>query len=286
MVSIRTDLRDPRLALYQNALLTSERLSVYGWLRHGITGRIPDAEPAEGNIGYSAPRDRDAAWAERQRWCLAARIDPQAMSTVHQVHGSDVVEVAFTESGRGGPLGSANLGQADALMTNAPGVAVMTLHADCLPIILVEPEVRAICVIHAGWRGTVADIPGAAVRAMTERYGADPARMIALLGPGIRSCCYEVGDEVIEFWRELAGANADASIARGPAKWHLDLPGANRQLLLRAGIRGDLIDDQSSCTRCNGDRWFSHRGQGAETGRFAAMAGIAPERNGESDSWY
>ena len=286
MALARTDLRDPLLAPYQDALLTSERLSALPWLRHGITGRIPDIEPADANIGYSAPRDREAAWVERQRWCLAARIDPLAMSTVHQVHGRDVVAVSLAESGRGGPLGSTSLGQADALMTDVPGVAVMTLHADCLPIILVEPEVKAICVIHAGWRGTVADIPGAAVRAMSERYGANPARVIALLGPGIRSCCYEVGDEVIDAWRDLAGAGANASIARGALKWHLDLPSANRILLRRAGIREDQIDDQASCTRCNGDRWFSHRGQGAETGRFAAMAGIAPERNGESDPWY
>lgn len=286
MALIRTDIRNPLLAPYQEALLTSDRLSALPWLRHGISGRIPDAEPAEANIGYGAPRNKDAAWTERQRWCLAARIDPQAMSTVHQVHGRDVVEVTIAETGRGGPLGSTSLGQADALMTDAPGVAVMTLHADCLPIILVEPVVNAVCVIHAGWRGTVADIPGAAVSAMVDRYNADPDCIIALLGPGIRSCCYEVGDEVIDAWRDLAGTDADASIAPGAVKWHLDLPSANRLLLQRAGLREEMIDDRASCTRCNGDRWFSHRGQGAETGRFAAMAGIAPAQNGESDPWY
>lgn len=286
MALTRSDIRDPRLDVYRDALTTSERLNALPWLRHGITGRIPDAEPAEANIGYSAPRDKDAAWVERQRWCLAARIDPHAMSTAHQVHGRNVAPVSVSESGRGGPLGSASLVQADALMTNEPGVALMTLHADCLPIILVDPEVRAVCVIHAGWRGTVADIPGAAVNAMVDRYDADPERIVALLGPGIRSCCYEVGDDVIDAWRDLAGADADAALARGAAKWHLDLPGANRLLLLGAGIRDELIDDLACCTRCHGDRWFSHRGQGAETGRFAAMAGIAPERKGESDPWY
>jgi YfiH family protein len=276
---------DPPLDRYRDALLTSSRLSAIPELRHGITGRIPGLDPAEANIGYGSPRDKDAAWAERQLWCRAAGIDPMAVSTVHQIHGRDVVQVNVQDRGRGGPLGSTSLGQADALMTNAPGVSIMTLHADCLPIILVDPDALAVCVIHSGWRGTVADIPGASIEAMVKAYGADPGRIIAMIGPGIRSCCYEVGDEVIAEWREMAGDAANRAIEAGPRRWHLDLPNANRWLLMRAGIEADNIDDLALCTRCHGERWFSHRGQGPETGRFAAMVGIAPARNEESDSW-
>ena len=277
---------EPSLDRYRDALLTSPKLSAIPNVRHGITGRIPGLAPAEANIGYGAPRDRDAAWIERQRWSNAAGINPLAISTVHQVHGRGVVRVDFEESGRGGPLGSSSLGQADALMTNSPGVAVMTLHADCLPIILVDPGVLAVCVIHSGWRGTVADVPGAAIAAMVEQFGASPERIVAMIGPGIRSCCYEVGDEVIAGWREVAGDSANESIEVGPRRWHLDLPKANRWLLMRAGISPEHIDDQALCTRCNGDQWFSHRGQGPETGRFAAMVGIAPATSEESDSWF
>ncbi len=275
----------PSLDHYREALLASPRLSAIPALRHGITGRIPSHAPAEANIGYGAPRDKDAAWVERQRWCRAAGIDPQAVSTVHQVHGRDVAQVDVKDRGRGGPLGGSSLGQADALMTNAPGVAIMTLHADCLPIILVDPDPLAVCVVHSGWRGTVADIPAASIDAMVKAYGADPGRIIAMIGPGIRSCCYEVGDEVIADWRALAGDAAENAIEAGPRRMHLDLPNANRWLLMRAGIKAENIDDLALCTRCYGDRWFSHRGQGPETGRFAAMVGIAPALNEESDSW-
>ncbi len=284
-LSVNTSI-EPSLDHYRKALLTSPRLSAIPDVRHGITGRISGLAPAEANIGYGVPRDKDAAWIERQRWCRAAGIDPLAISTVHQVHGRDVVRVDIDDRGRGGPFGSNALGQADALMTNAPGVAIMTLHADCLPIILVDPDVLAVCVIHSGWRGTVADIPGASIDAMVNEYGADPERIIAIIGPGIRSCCYEVGDEVIAGWRALAGDAADAAIASGPRRLHLDLPDANRWLLMRAGIKAGNIDDLAHCTRCNGDRWFSHRGQGPETGRFAAMVGIAPATHEESDSWH
>ena len=277
---------EPSLDRYRDALLTSPRLSAIPTLRHGITGRIPGLAPAEANIGYGAPRDKDAAWVERKYWSNAAGIDPMALSTVHQVHGRGVVQVGVNDRGRGGPIGSGSLGQADALMTNSPGVAVMTLHADCLPIFLVDPNALAICAIHSGWRGTVADIPGAAISAMVKQFGAAPERIIAVIGPGIRSCCYEVGDEVIEVWREVAGNDAEIAIAAGARRWHLDLPDANRWLLLRAGIKSEHIDDLALCTRCHGDRWFSHRGQGPETGRFAAMIGIAPTTNEGSDSWF
>ena len=278
---------EPSLDRYREALLTSPKLTAIPNVRHGVTGRIAGLTPAEANIGYGAPRDKDAAWIERKRWSHAAGIDPLAISTVHQVHGRGVIQVDANDRGRGGPLGSISLGQADALMTNSPGVAVMTLHADCLPIILVDPDALAVCAIHSGWRGTVADVPGAAVAALVEQFGAAPERIVALIGPGIRSCCYEVGDEVIASWREMAGDDAEFAIASGPRRWHLDLPDANRWLLLRAGIKPEHIDDLALCTRCHGDRWFSHRGQGPETGRFAAMVGIAPSiNNEESDSWF
>src|SRR5215207_7638406 len=116
---------EPSLDRYRDALLSSPRLSAIAEVRHGITGRIPGLTPAEANIGYGAPRDKEAAWIERKRWGNAAGIDPLAISTAHQVHGRGVFRVDSNHRGRGGPLGSSSLGQADALMTNSPGVAIM-----------------------------------------------------------------------------------------------------------------------------------------------------------------
>lgn len=273
------------LARYRDALVQSELLNGHPAIRHGITGRVPGIEPAEGNIGYSSPRDRDAAWRERQRWARAVRIDPMALSTVHQVHGREVIGIGVDRRGHGGPLGSTALGRADAIMTAMPGVAVMTLHADCLPIILADPDVPAVAAIHAGWRGTVVDVVGATVTALANEYGARAERMVVLMGPGMRSCCYEVGDEVVEAWRDMAGIEAEIALSRGPRRWHFDLAIANRYLLEQSGIDGARIDDQSHCTHCNGDRWFSHRLQGPETGRFGAMVGLAPATAEEAQSW-
>lgn len=269
---------------YRERLLQSDRLRDHPVVRHGFTGRLIGAEPAEGNIGFSAPRDRDAAAVERIRWATAAGIDANAIYTVSQVHGNRVVAIDDPCDPEMPP--NQSLGQADAIMTAAPGVAVMTLHADCLAIILVDLEKPAVCAIHAGWRGTVLDVAGAAVEAMQSNYGSEPAKLVAYFGPGMKACCYEVGDEVVDAWRSIAGIDADLALQMGPRRWHFDLGLANRWLLQRAGLSIENIDDPELCTMCHGGRWFSHRQQGAETGRFGAMVGIAPQHGGELGSWF
>ncbi len=271
------DLVDPALLTYRTALVRSERIAAIAGVRHGLTGRIPGQGAADANVGYSPPRDRAAAWEERQRWCAVIGVDPAALTVTRQVHGASVLAVAEHEAGRGGPPGSDPLGEADALMTDAPGVAVMTLHADCMPVLLVDPERPAVCAIHAGWRGTTLGIVRAAVQAMTATYGSDPARLLAWIGPSIGGCCYEVGDEVVAAWRALTGDAAPGAIVAGPRKAHIDLVAANHWLLAEAGVAADRIEVAAACTRCDGERWFSHRGQGADTGRFGAIIGIVPD---------
>lgn len=271
---------------FRDHLLTSERLAAIPWLRHGITGRIAGLSPAEANVGYTPPRDRDAALQSRQAWAEAARLDPASLVTVHQVHGNGVYLPTAADSANGNDAGFGPLPQADAMATNRPGLAMMTIHADCLPIILVEPVARAVAVIHAGWRGTTADVVGQTVAAIVAHYNAEPARMMAFLGPGIGACCYEVGDEVVALWRSCLPDRADQALVSGPRRLHLDLAQANALLLQRAGVPAQQIENCGICTCCHGDEWFSHRGQGPETGRFGAMVGIAPEQPEESSAWF
>lgn len=284
MQVVPTEIDAEALQLYRDRLLQSALISSHPVIRHGFSGRLPGAEPAEGNIGFGAPRDKIAAAIERNRWACAAGIDPAAIYTVHQVHGNQIV--AIDQPRDNSNPSAVSLGQADAVMTATPGVAVMTLHADCLPIILVDPNKPAVCAIHAGWRGTVVDVVGAAVNAIQSTYGSEPSSLIAVFGPGMKSCCYEVGDEVVDAWREVAGADAELALRPGPRRWHFDLGLANRWLLERAGVRIELMDDPELCTMCHGDRWFSHRQQGPETGRFGAIVGIAPHQSGEFKSWF
>lgn len=254
--------------------LRSELLSAVPGVIHGLTYRIEGMGKADGNIGYSGSRDKEDAWQMRQAWCEAIGVDPERMVLVGQVHGADVIEARPEHAGAGASPGCPQAGYADALMTDQPDLVLTTLHADCQPILLVDPERPAIAAIHAGWRGTVQDIAGATVRAMRDAYGSDPANILAFLGPGIGGCCNEVGPEVTAAWRDQAkdlGPLAELAVTKPGPKEHLDIPRANALLLQRAGLQPEHIEVSAICTKCSTDDWFSHRGQGPTTGRQASM---------------
>lgn len=256
-------------------VLTSQLLAARPGVIHGITRRRPGLGPADGNMSYTKPRDRQAAWRVRQLWCAAIGVDPERLVTAGQVHGNGVLRVTAGQAGRGARPDSSRAGVADALITNEPGVVLLSMHADCLPILLVDPATPAVGVIHAGWRGTVADVAGAAIAALSAAFGTDPGRVLAYLGPAIAGPCYEVGAEVADAWGDRASlVHACHGLhARGPA-WTFDLAAANTWLLRQAGVRPEHIERSGICTRCGTDDWFSHRGQGPATGRFGAIIAL------------
>lgn len=260
------------------APLRSGMLSAVPGVVHGLTYRVPGLGAADGNVGYGSPRDKTDAWEMRRIWCRAIGVDPHRIVTMGQVHGRDVLRVTADHAGSGATPSSSHAGFADALITDAPDVVLMTLHADCQPILLVDPDRPAVAAVHAGWRGIVADVAGAAVRAMQDAFRSDPTTIRAFLGPAIGGCCNEVGDEVTAAWRDQArdlGPLAELAVARPGPKDHFDGPRANTLLLLRAGLSADHIEVSDICTRCSKDSWFSHRGHGPGAGREGALIALA-----------
>ena len=248
-------------------------------ITHAVTRRVVGMGAADGNVGFGGPRDRADAWAMRKQWCKTADMAPARLVTLGQIHGADVHLVSMVEAGRGAAPGSPQIGLGDAMVTGATGPVLMTLHADCQPIFLVDPSRKGrrpvVAAVHAGWRGTVADVVGATVARMTEAFGTRPRDVHASLGPAIGSCCYDVGDDVVAAWRARAGGDADDALRANGNRLHFSLAAANALLLHRAGVSATNIETASICTRCDGNDWFSHRGQGAHTGRFGAMIAIA-----------
>jgi YfiH family protein len=252
----------------------SRVLAPISWLRHGVTRRVPGLGRADGNVGYTAPRDETDAWEMRQLWALAIGVDPASLVRVRQVHGN-AVRIATeqdTERGTHPDAGEAPIG--DAIITAVPDVALMTLHADCLAMFLVDPVQRAVAAVHAGWRSTVQDIAGETVRAMVASFGTRPESIIAYVGPSIGRGRYEVGDEVIEQWQNIERSSPSA-YDRVNGAWRFDLKVANANRLINAGISESNLEISSVCTASDGDRWFSHRGQGSLTGRSAAIISIS-----------
>jgi YfiH family protein len=216
----------------------------------------------------------------RRQWSEAIGLDANKLVFTGLVHGNDVLEATSEHAGAGASPGSTQAGLADALITNHPDVALTVTHADCLSILIVDPERQAIGAIHAGWRGTNADIAGATVTAMRESYGSDPADLLVYLGPAIGGCCNEVGPEVTAAWREQArnlGPLAELAVTQPGPKEHFDVSRANTLLLQRIGVQPEHIEVSATCTKCSTDDWFSHRGHGHGAGRQASVIMLTGE---------
>jgi purine-nucleoside/S-methyl-5'-thioadenosine phosphorylase / adenosine deaminase len=271
--SIESTVTSP-MAAWDAVPLQSTLLESLGGIRHGITRRVVAERLAEANISFTAPRDEESAWTMRKIWCSAMGIDASTLVIPRQVHGSEVVVANSSHSGAGAAPGSELIADGDAIITDSPGIALMTTHADCLPMLLYSPEVGAIGAVHAGWRSTVSDVAGNTVSAMEASFGARPAGIHVYLGPAICASCYEVGPDVIDAWHALDRIDAAGAIRNSDGVATFDLVAANQALLERAGVCATRIDRTDRCTKCDGHEWFSHRGQGPLTGRFGSIIAL------------
>ena len=155
----------------------------------------------------------------------------------------------------------------DALVTSLRGVVIGVNTADCVPIVLLDDQAGIIAVAHAGWRGTVGRIAGAVVSEMC-RQGASVERIEAAMGPSICQECFEVGDEVVDAFKQ-AHFDLDTIVKRNATtgKAHIDLRAANRAVLIDAGVPSENIILSQHCSRCEHDRFFSARRLGTSSGR-------------------
>jgi hypothetical protein len=177
---------------------------------------------------------------------------PPSAATLHQVHS----DICIPARGRTGVLGDG-----DALLENTPGHLVAIKTADCIPILLVDEEHRAVAAVHAGWRGTVRGIVKHAVCSMQEEFGTRPTKLHAAIGPGIGKCCYEVGAEVAAQFGES-----------GPC--HIDLVEANRRQLIEAGVPEPQIYAAHLCTKCGVEDFHSYRRDKEQAGRMLSFIGV------------
>lgn len=246
-------------------------------LAHGVSTRAGGlSEPPYHslNLGLHVGDDPGRVLANRRRAARALGFGPEDLVLAAQVHGAQVARVGAAERGRGALDQASALPDADALITDQPGLLLGILVADCLPILLVEPASGALGLAHAGWRGTVADIAGRTVAAMVRAYGVRPERLLAVIGPGIGRASFTVGPDVLAAFRAAFGAGAAELIdLDGEDRGRVDLAEANRRQLRRAGLAPEQIHLDPACSASDLARFFSHRAEGGRTGRFGAFLG-------------
>ena len=196
----------------------------------------------------------------------ALGFDTKNMVLTHQVH-SNMVRVVTKADAMG--IDHHEYPECDGLVTCDPGTALVVFSADCTPILLQDPVTGAVGAVHAGWRGTAADIAGNAVRAMCKSFGCKPGNIHAAIGPNIGKCCFETNGEVPEAMIEALGDSARAHIRQAGEKYYVDLKGINAQFLKNAGVQN--IDISTDCTKCQCDRFWSHRVTGTRRGSQGAI---------------
>lgn len=188
------------------------------------------------------------------------RANPRADVTLRQVHSGRVFDAhGLTD----------RCCEGDALVSNLAGQSIGVRTADCVPILLLDPEHRAVAAIHAGWRGTVERIALHALETMRMRFATEPSSVYAAIGPAIQACCYEVGPEVAARFALLF-----PEWSAEPGRRNIDLPEANRRLLQNAGIDPAGIDDCGLCTCCRPDLFFSYRRDPHDPGRMLSSIGL------------
>lgn len=215
--------------------------------------------------------------------CQTLGIGIDRLVMPHQVHATKVATVDETFFALSATERQEVLEGVDALTTNLSDVCIGVSTADCIPVVLYDPEKRAACAIHAGWRGTVERIVEKSVEAMAVAYGSRPQRLLAQIGPGIHLDGFEVGDEVYEAFMQ-AGFPTEQIAKKHPTtgKWHLDLPQCNRLQLVGSGLAPVNVKVSPVCTFHRWADYFSARRLGTSSGRI--FTGIMIQGNSQHEN--
>ena len=164
----------------------------------------------------------------------------------------------------------------DGLVTDVPGLVLVTFYADCVPLFFLDPVKHAVGLSHSGWRGTVGKIGKVTVETMVREYGSRPEDILAAVGPSICQDCYEVSADVIEAFQKQYGKKQWDSLfyKKENGKYQLNLWRANELVFLESGILPEHISVTDVCTCCNPEILYSHRASKGMRGNLAAFLGL------------
>lgn len=254
--------------------LAYNSLSELKFINHAFStrlGGVSQGEFTSMNLAFNRGDDPEAVTENYRRLCQSAGFDFDTLTASAQDHHTFVRAVTKQDCGVG-IYKPRDLQSVDALITNEPGVTLVTYYADCTPLFFVDAKNKAIGLAHAGWRGTVERIGEKVVEKMTALYGTDPSDIIAAVGPAISVCCYEVDQPVANRFSALTDLEPSRFVfPKSGGKFMLDLLECNRQILVKAGVPADNITLSDLCTNCNSDLLWSHRATNGHRGTMCAF---------------
>ena len=224
------------------------------------------------NLGFKNGDDPQTVMNNFNRISQATGIYVGDMVFSDQVHGDRIVYVDQQYRGSG-ILKAPQLEAVDGLITDKKHVALVTFHADCVPLFFLDPVKEVIGLAHAGWKGTLLKIGRSMVTRFVRDFGSDPANILVGIGPSIGPCCFEVGADVYEpFGRAFPRERGTIILpAATEEKRYIDLWQANEAALLLSGVLKEHITTTDICTKCHPDYYHSHRHAGPKRGTQAAF---------------
>jgi len=238
-------------------------------------GGVSQGKFATLNFTFTRGDNPDHVMENYRRMAAVLGVDEKRMVLSYQTHTTNVRLVTEEDAGKG-IVKERDYKDIDGLITNVPGITLVTFFADCVPLYFLDPVHKAIGLSHSGWRGTVSRMGAVTIDKMKEAYGTRAEDLLVCIGPSICGDCYEVGEEVaLEFKKAFAKENWNQILReKDNGKFMLDLWKANEILLKEAGVKPEHIQTTDICTHCNSDYLFSHRTCGNERGNLAAFLSL------------
>ena len=258
--------------------LSFPALEKTGIVTHAFSTRMGGVSKGPfSSMNFSFTRgDQEADVRENyRRMAEAIHVDRNRMVLTWQTHTVNVRKVTEADFGKG-VVRDRDYRDVDGLITDIPGVTLVTFFADCVPLYFADTEHRAIGLSHSGWRGTKNRMGEVTVQKMQECFGTKPQELLCAIGPSICQSCYEVSEDVADEFRQTFAHHVDEIlIPKEHKKYQLDLWRANAIVLEDAGVLPEHIATTNICTCCNPKLLFSHRASCGKRGNLGAFLMIA-----------
>ncbi|HAJ99337.1 MAG TPA: peptidoglycan editing factor PgeF [Bacteroidales bacterium] len=222
------------------------------------------------NLGFHTGDLSDHVLKNRQKLAETVGMPLQRFVFANQTHSSNVVVVGEEHCGMGATSISTAIADTDALITQKANICICVQTADCVPLLLFDPVQRVIAAVHAGWRGIVGGIVKNTIQKMSFSIACNPTDIVAGIGPANGDCCYEVGEDVVQYAQNLFDTQQGIILpSTKPDKYMFHQSQAVKQQLLDAGLQAHNIEESGFCTQCRSNTFFSSRDGKGNTGRIA-----------------
>lgn len=253
--------------------------SHYKGLIHAIStrdGGVSSKNYHSLNLSFQVGDEHDIVIKNHQILSHTLGFDLSSLVTCQQIHQDTIALVDKGHLKKNCFLPNHALPATDALVTDVPGITLMTRYADCVPLFFYDPKTHTVAIAHAGWQGTLAHIGQKTVEILKNEYHCQLQHILAAIGPSIGSCCYQISSTMADHAEKILTQAQEYIRESSNDGLFFNLWQANKKQLQSVGIKDENLSCAELCTSCNINLFFSYRKEKRVTGRFAALIGLIP----------